>query len=183
MNSAKNGTFLHMKTTLFVVEGIHDEMHLKNFYPHIQTISVGGSAINRDSLEFLKQYQDTFDIVLLLDPDYPGNKIRQTLEQELNEVQHIFVEIDKARYKKKVGIEHMKKEDLDKALNHRLSKRKEQSISKREFIELDLQGSEASTQKRNKLAKTLHLGIVNAKTMYKRLNMIGITKREIEDLL
>lgn len=98
-----------MKTTLFVVEGIHDEMHLKKLYPHIETISVGGSAINKDRLEFLKQYQEIFDIVLLLDPDYPGNKIRQILEQELNEAQHIFVEIEKARYKKKVGIEHMKK--------------------------------------------------------------------------
>ena len=172
-----------MKTPLFVVEGIHDEMHLKKIYPKIQTISVGGSAIQKDRLNFLKQYQDTFDIVLLLDPDYPGNKIRRSLEQELNEVKHVFVEIDKARYKKKVGIEHMKKEDLDKALNHLFTQSKKQSLTKSEFIDLGLQGSEMATQKRNKVAKKLHLGIVNAKTMYKRLNMIGITKKEIEDLL
>lgn len=179
----ESGTFLHMKTPIFVVEGVHDEMHLKSLYPNIQTISVGGSAVIKDTIEFLKSYQDTFDIVLLLDPDFPGNKIRNKIEQEIPKVKHVFVDSNKAKYKKKVGIEHMKKEDLDEALKHLLQSTHQQSVTKKEFIELNLQGSQDAVFKRKRLSHMLHLGSPNAKTMYKRLNMIGLTKRDIEDIL
>ena len=55
-----------MKKTLFVVEGTHDEHHLKTLYPQIETISVGGSAIQKESLDFLIKYQDVFEIVLVM---------------------------------------------------------------------------------------------------------------------
>lgn len=172
-----------MKKTLFVVEGIHDEMHLKKHYPDILTLSVGGSAINEDSLQFLKFYQNVFDIVLLLDPDYPGNKIRKKLENELNAVQHIFVDELKAKHKRKVGIEHMSKKDLDDALKQIIKSSNQQTLSKKDFINLNLQGSHEATQRKMKICKALYLGKPNAKTLYKRLNMIGMTKTKIEDIL
>ena len=61
-----------MKKTLFVVEGTHDEHHLKALYPNIETISIGGSAMIKESLDFLIKYKDDFEVVLLFDPDYPG---------------------------------------------------------------------------------------------------------------
>jgi ribonuclease M5 len=178
-----DGTFLHMKKTLFVVEGIHDETHLKSLYPGILTLSVGGSAINNEALTFLKHHQHVFEIVLLLDPDYPGNKIRHKLEQELESVYHVFVDEKKARHKRKIGIEHMSKKDLDEALKKVIKNSSQQSLTKIEFIELQLQGSPEATQRKNTLCHVLHLGKPNAKTLFKRLNMIGMTKSNIEDIL
>lgn len=172
-----------MKTLLFVVEGVHDETHLKRLYPDIQTISVGGSAVNEDALNFLKQYQHKFEIVLLLDPDYPGHKIRQKLERELSRVRHIFVDANKAKTQKKIGIEHMQKTDLDEALKHVYIQTHKETLSKKAFIELNLQGSEEGVLRRQTLSKKLHLGQPNAKTLFKRLNMIGMTKQKIKDLL
>ena len=172
-----------MKKTLFVVEGVHDETHLKSLYPGILTLSVGGSAVNNEAVSFLKHNQSAFEIILLLDPDYPGNKIRHKLEQELESVYHIFVDEKKAKHKRKVGIEHMSKKDLDEALLNVIKNSNQQSLTKIEFIELQLQGSAEATQRKNTLCRVLHLGNPNAKALFKRLNMIGMTKSSIEDIL
>ena len=56
-----------MKKTIIVVEGTHDEHHLKTLYPGIKTISVGGSAVDQHVLEFLVNYQNVLDIILLFE--------------------------------------------------------------------------------------------------------------------
>lgn len=168
-----------MKKQLFVVEGKHDEMHLQSLYKEIQTISVGGSAVNKEAMNFLIAHQDKFDIIIMTDPDFPGMKIRQKIEDALNHVHHIYVDKEHAQYKNKVGIEHVSKMHLDNAMKHVIKNSNKNTITQQEFNELQLQGSKLSVEKRNRLAHTLHLGKVNAKTMFKMLNMLGLTKEEI----
>lgn len=168
-----------MKKQLFVVEGKHDEMHLQSLYNEIQTISVGGSAVNKDALNFLVAHQDKFDIIILTDPDYPGMKIRQKIDEALNHAHHIYVEKKHAQYKNKVGIEHVSKIHLDEAMKHVIRNGNKNTITQQEFNDLQLQGSKSNAEKRQRLAQALHLGKVNAKAMYKMINMLGLSKEDI----
>lgn len=79
-----------MKDKLYVVEGSHDEALLKHVYPEIKTISVGGSQIKVDVLKFLIEHQGEFEIILILDPDHQGKRIRDKLSSVLKEPKHIF---------------------------------------------------------------------------------------------
>ena len=53
----------------------------------------------------------------------------------------------------------------------------EESISWKEFLELDIIGDK---KKRLKVYDLFHLGYGNAKTLFKRLNMVGISREMIE---
>ena len=172
-----------MKKTLFVVEGTHDEHHLKALYPNIETMSVGGSAIQKDSLDFLVKHQDNLEIILLFDPDFPGEKIRKHIASQLKNPKHIYVDQNVARHKRKIGIEHVSKIHLDEALKHIIIQDYKNTLSKEAFVELGLEGHKDAKQKRLNVGKNLHIGYANAKTLYKRLNLIGMTKEDIQRIL
>lgn len=55
-----------------------------------------------------------------------------------------------------------------------------ESITWQEFISLDIIGDK---KRRMKVYDLFHLGYGNAKTLFKRLNMVGITKKMIEEKL
>ena len=57
------------------------------------------------------------------------------------------------------------------------------TITWSEFLELGCSGKENSSNKRRILEEYLHLGKSNAKTLFKRLNMIQITKEECIKIL
>jgi len=173
-----------MKKTIIVVEGMHDEHHLKTFYPGIETISVGGSAVDQHVLEFLVNYQNVLDIILLFDPDFPGEKIRKKVAEKLQSPKHIYVDQKVAKSKKKIGIEHMSKKDLDEAFKHVVLEKHVPSISKKDFVDLGLEGQNGSRALRDMISFKLHLGgNVNAKTLFKRLNFIGITKETLQRIM
>ena len=173
-----------MKKTIIVVEGTHDEQHLKTLYPGIETISVGGSAVDQHVLEFLVNHQNELDIILLFDPDFPGEKIRKKVAEKLQSPKHIYVDQKVARSKKKIGIEHMSKIDLDEAFKHIVLETYTPSMSKKDFIDLGLEGQQGSRALREIISTKLHLGgHVNAKTLFKRLNFIGITKETLQKVM
>ena len=171
------------KTKLYVVEGVHDEAHLKQIFKDIQTIAVGGSAVNKDVMNFLIENQEIIDIYLLFDPDYPGEKIRRVVASQLSKFHHIFIDQARARYKRKTGIEHVPKEVLLEALGHEYVYVKQETLPYHSFIELGLTGHKDSKTKREKIAQALHLGNPNAKTLFKRLNMIGITMQQLKEVI
>ena len=57
------------------------------------------------------------------------------------------------------------------------------TISYDDFLELGLNGRDNSAEKRAYLGYKLHLGKPNAKTLFKRLNMLQLKKQDVEELL
>ena len=57
------------------------------------------------------------------------------------------------------------------------------SLSKEEFYELGLAGESDSASRRAKVAKHFHLGECNGKTLFKRINMLGIGYKDIKEIL
>ena len=166
-----------------VVEGKNDTKRLRSFFD-VETIETNGMALNKETIAFIKEANEKRGVILFLDPDAPGEKIRKKLNDEIPGLKNAFVMKEDARTKKKVGIEHASKEILEEALNNLITYGDyKDTLSDEEFFELGLKGMEDSSQKREKISSSFHLGKCNAKTMLKRLNMLGITKKEIEERL
>ncbi|MFP4177286.1 MAG: ribonuclease M5 [Acholeplasmataceae bacterium] len=175
-----------MKPKLLVVEGAHDIARIRQVDPDVRIISVNGSAIDDDSKTLIRRLQETHDIVLFLDPDHAGERIRRLLEHDLGSVHHVFVEQRKARSPSgKVGVEHLSNEEIRKALSDiRFGHVKTSSDVTTAFLHrLKLIGHPYSARTREALAKSLNLGHVNGKTLLKRIRMFNITEKQIEEAL
>lgn len=168
---------------LIVVEGKNDTKRLKSFFD-VDTIETHGMGLGKETIELIRKANEKRGVILFLDPDTPGEKIRNKLNEAIPGLKNAFVMKEDARTKKKVGIEHAPKEVLEEALDNLVSYDSfEDSISDGEFYALGLKGDEDSAKRREKVAATFHLGKCNAKTMFKRLNMLGIGYEDIEKVL
>ncbi|MBQ6477872.1 MAG: ribonuclease M5 [Erysipelotrichaceae bacterium] len=164
---------------IIVVEGKNDTRRLQSFFD-CETIETHGMALNRETVELIRQINTQRGIILFLDPDTPGEKIRKKLNEAIPGLKNAFLMKEDARTKKKVGIEHASKEVLEEALKHLLSYTDvQESISEREFYSLGLNGKEDSAALRQLVSAHFHLGRCNGKTLLKRLNLAGITAQEI----
>jgi len=175
-----------MKPKLYVVEGTHDETLLRQLDSQIKTISVGGSQIKEDVLDFLVTYEDKFDIILMFDPDYAGERIRKIVAKNLKKPKHIFIQKEIAYNKtgSKIGIEHLSLEHLKQALQQEVHQSNDSAhITINMLYALGLTGQKDSKQKRKSITKKLHLTYSNTKTFMERLNWIGITYERLKELV
>ena len=168
---------------VIVVEGTNDTKRLKSFF-EVDTIETHGLGLSRETIELVKQANKKRGVILFLDPDTPGEKLRTRLNKEVPGCKNAFVLKEDARTKKKVGIEHADKQTLEEALNNLVTYSEDkESLSLEEYNELGLSGMPDSVQRREKITRAFHIGKCNAKTMYKRLNMLGVTLEEIKEVL
>lgn len=164
---------------VIVVEGKNDTNHLKDFF-NVDTIETNGLGLNKETIELIKNINSKRGVILLLDPDTPGEKIRKRINDAIPELKNVFLFKKEARTTKKVGVEHASKEVLEKALENVITYGKSlETISYEEFCELGLVGNKDSALKREKVSKKFRLGKCNAKTLFKRLNMLGIKSKQI----
>ena len=162
---------------IVIVEGKTDTQLLKELYD-VDTIETHGLALNDKTLELIKEASLTRGVIVLTDPDYPGLKIRNQVDQVVDNCKHAFVDKKDAIGKKKLGIAEANKEAVKKAIENVVTFSKHaESIT---FISLDIIGDK---KRRMKVYDFFHLGYGNAKTLFKRLNMVGITKKMIEEKL
>ncbi len=165
---------------IVIVEGKTDTQLLKELYD-VDTIETHGLALDDKTLELIKEASLTRGVIVLTDPDYPGLKIRNQVDQVVDNCKHAFVDKKDAIGKKKLGIAEANKEAVKKAIENVVTFSKQtESITWQEFISLDIIGDK---KRRMKVYGLFHLGYGNAKTLFKRLNMVGITKKMIEEKL
>lgn len=169
---------------VIVVEGKNDTNTLQSFVD-CDTIETHGTRLSKETLELIRVAKETRGVIIFTDPDFPGEKIRQTINDAIPGCKQVFVEQELAKTPKKVGVEHASREVILDALSHAITYHdgSELTLSLDEFRSLGLEGRSNSASRRDIIAKKLHLGKPNAKTLYKRLNMLGITYDELVDVL
>jgi ribonuclease M5 len=176
-----------MRPQVIVVEGKNDKSRLNSVFPHIDVLMTNGSAIELSTIDILEKLDETHDIILFLDPDYAGDRIRRILSHKLNHVFHAFIDqkVSTSKNGKKVGVEHATDEDIKNALSHiRHTKKHEKSDITYSFLyDYQLIGHEKSKMLRMTLTKVFHIGYVNGKTLYQRLHMFGIKQKQIIEVL
>ncbi|PKK96939.1 MAG: ribonuclease M5 [Tenericutes bacterium HGW-Tenericutes-3] len=176
-----------MRPKIFVVEGRNDESRLKQIYPNIQVVTTNGSAIDPDKVEVLRKFDETHEIVLFLDPDHAGERIRRLLGKSLTHVFHAFVDQNLAHSKngKKIGIEHASVDTIQNALKDMQNVHYDSTsdVTHSFLHEIGLTGGKESKALRYKVASTLKIGHVNGKTLYHRLKIFNISQEKIIEVL
>ena len=174
-----------MENVILVVEGKNDYSRIKQIYPNLDILITGGSAISEKFLSDLKELAKTNKIVVFTDPDFPGEKIRKTIQEHVPNSEHVFINKQKAisRNNKKVGVEHASKNDIISALEHVHSSKASSDITFDFLYDLNLIGDNKSKEKRLYLCDKLNIGYVNAKQLEKRLVLFGFTKKDILEAL
>ena len=165
---------------LIVVEGKHDRQKLEQLFD-CDVICTDGLSMSPEVLETIKTVGEKRGVIILTDPDHPGEVIRKKIAEIVPQRQHVFVNKKEAIGKRNVGIEYVSDEDLVKALENRITfDSRTESLSWAEFLELGIMGN---SEKRNQLCTKLHIAFSNNKTLYKRLNMMGMTYGELKELI
>lgn len=169
---------------VIVVEGKHDTQKLQSCV-ECDTLETSGCRLTKAHIELIKQLQQKRGVIIFTDPDTPGEKIRALINAQVPGCKNAFIEKRKARTTKKVGVEHAEPHDIKEALAHLLTyeERSEPSLSLSEFHKLGLNGQSNSAKLREMLGNTLFIGRCNAKTLWKRMNMLGLTMCEVQLLM
>ena len=161
---------------IIVVEGKSDTALLKELF-EVDTIETHGLALDKKTLELIKEANKTRGVIVLTDPAFPGKKIRDQIQAVVPNCKHAFVSKKDATGKKKLGIAEANKEAVVLALENMVSFDVDnQSITWHEFIDLDIIGNK---QRRLLVYDLFNLGYGNVKTLFKRLNMVGISKEDV----
>ena len=173
------------KSPVIVVEGKTDIAKLEKITNAI-LISTNGSSVPRETLEYIKELSKERKIIILTDPDYPGLRIRNIINQEIPNAYNAFVSRDKASNGKKLGVAETPIEEIVRALENArvFSLEKEENLyTLSDLYELGLVGQINSSFLREKVYKRYNLGYGNAKTLMKRLSSVGIKKEELKEYL
>ena len=173
------------KSPVIVVEGKTDIAKLEKITNAI-LISTNGSSVPRETLDYIKELSKERKIIILTDPDYPGLRIRNIINQEIPNAYNAFVSRDKASNGKKLGVAETPIEEIVRALeNARVFylEKEENLYTLSDLYELGLVGQINSSFLREKVYKRYNLGYGNAKTLIKRLSSLGINKDELKEYL
>lgn len=168
---------------VIVVEGKNDANVLHSYF-ECETIITHGTSIDEHTLQQIEQAKNKRGVIIFTDPDYPGEYIRKTINQRISGCKNAYIEKCKAKTEKKVGIEHASKADLEEALAHMFTYDEDvQTLTWEDYCSFGFQGRANSAVLRERIAKQLYLGKPNAKTLFKRLNMLHMTATDIMHLL
>ena len=175
-----------MYNEVLVVEGKNDKARILAIFPHMNVITTNGSEISEETLVMIEELAKNHEVILFLDPDYPGERIRNIILNRVPKCQNVYIKKSKAidERKHKVGVEHASDEDIIAALENRITySEKKNNISIGDLYELGLLGCNESKIKRMYLAEKLHIGNPNGKTLLKRLNFLQLTYEKVRDIL
>lgn len=169
---------------ILVVEGKNDSANLKRYF-NCDTIITGGLALTKEKLDTIKLAQQNRGVIVFTDPDKPGERIRSKINEYVEGCKNAFIDKKKARTTKKVGVEHANEEDLKQSLENLMTFTHDfkETISWEEYLSLGLTGRENSSDLRSYLGERLFLGKANAKTLFKRLNMLQCSYEDIVKML
>ena len=175
-----------MYNEVLVVEGKNDKARILAIFPNLQVITTNGSEISEETLLMIEELSKNYKIILFLDPDYPGEKIRSIILNRVPNCVNVFIKKSKAidERKHKVGVEHASDIDIIEALEHQISYNNDKGfLTTSDLYYLGLIGTKESAEKRKYLADKLYIGSPNGKTLLNRLNFLQLTIKDVEEIL
>lgn len=174
-----------MYKEIIVCEGVHDVIKIQSVYPSIKCIITNGSEISDDTIKMIKEYSKKYGIILFLDPDYPGERIRsKVLEVVPNAINaYIKKELCISENHKKVGVEHASKEEIRKILDPILNKSHDKNYGDLNINDLYDLGVVGNKSLREFISAHYNIGCPNNKTLLNRLNSLDISRDELKKLV
>ncbi len=171
-----------MYNQIVVCEGTHDMIKIQSVYKDLKCIITNGSEISNDTLNMIKKYSLKYEIILFLDPDFPGERIRSKVLSVVPNARNAYIEkkVCISSNHKKVGVEHASleaiKKVLDPILNTKYSK-DNLDININDLYDLGIVGNKSL---REYIASLYNIGNPNNKTLIKRLNSLDVSLSELK---
>lgn len=165
---------------IIVVEGKDDTTAVQQAV-NADTIETNGSAINEETIEKIKLAQQTRGVIVLTDPDFPGQKIRNTISERVPGCKHAFIPKEMALHKrgKGVGVEHASAETIRRALQDAqlMQAEAKEEITNQDLITAGFIGGSGAKARREMLGRLLKIGYTNGKQLHKRLMVFEISRQ------
>src|SRR5690554_3471966 len=175
---------------VIVVEGLHDESRIKQLNKNYLTVSVGGLMIRKDKIKLLKELSKNYEIILFFDADFPGNKIRNLVSKEFPKAKQAYLSYQKSKgSRNKVGVEHAKLVDIDKAISKAVTipisnkNREDEKWNFNILHELKLINHPNSRKNREIVVEELNIGHSNGKQLLNKLNALNIDIKTVKEVL
>lgn len=164
---------------VIVVEGKDDISAVKAAL-ECEIVSTNGFNYGKKLISTLKSLQKRRGLIILLDPDFEGERIRRDLAKHIPDAKHAYLPQSKAMKKDNIGVENAKPKDIMEAIEKARPIKIEviKTFDKQDLILFGLSGSDSSSVRRGKLGEMLGIGYSNAKGLLNRLNNLGITREE-----
>lgn len=167
---------------IIIVEG-RDDISAVKAAVDAEVIQVNGFAIRKKgNIDKIKTAYEKKGIILLTDPDYAGNDIRNFLQKHFPKAKNAYISRKEGRKGDDIGVENASPEAIIKALQLAkctLDTSQEEEFSIHFLYELDLVGHPLSKQFREIFTSILGIGYSNGKQLLAKLNRYGISKEEI----
>ena len=167
---------IFLKGTL-VVEGKEDASYLSN-YIGSEIVFVNGFELSNETIKYLANKE----VILLLDPDESGLRIRKNLNQRLPNAINVEIDIDKCNRGSKTGVAECQIDEiLDKLhIYVKTGCDSESDINVDDLFKLGLSNNKSL---RNWVCEKLDLGNCNAKTLYKRLKYNNVKLKDLCEII
>lgn len=174
-----------MYKEVVVCEGTHDVVKIQSVYPDLKCIITNGSEISDDTLKMIYEYSKKYEIILFLDPDYPGERIRSKVLSIVPNARNAYIKKDVCISKnhKKVGVEHASYDDIKSVLDPILNstyKKLNPLITVNDIYDLGIVGNKGL---RDYISEYYNIGKPNNKTLINRLNSLDISIDELKEVL
>jgi ribonuclease M5 len=171
---------------IIVVEGRDDTVAIKRAV-NADTIETNGSALSESTIEQIKHAQEKRGVIVLTDPDFPGQKIRQQIRDEVPGCKHAFINKQDAKPKRGrgIGVEHASPAVIRQALEEAMQEFIEtvEEITYQDLIQFGLIAGSKARKRRETLGEMLKLGYANGKQLHKRLQMFQISQERFVEAM
>ena len=169
---------------VIVVEGKSDKALIESFL-NADIIMTNGSEVSRETIDYIKEVSKKRSVIVLTDPDSPGKRIRDILNQNIPGLLQAFVPKSKSIKHHKVGVAESSKDVILEALSNLVpsSNMVKPQLTFADFVDLGLVSNEDSSKKRDQLGEALHIGHGNGKCLLKRANALGLSKDDLRKAL
>jgi ribonuclease M5 len=165
---------------IVVVEGKKDSEKIKKLF-NVLTYETHGFGFNDSDIENLKKLSKTYNVILFLDPDRSGEKIRQSILKHIPDAENIYIsKNDMEPFSKKIGVAEAKDEVIIKAFQNKIKFKKDNiSLLFSEYLSLDI----SSKILREKICEKIGISYCNNKTLFKTLNMLNIDLLRLKEII
>lgn len=161
-----------------VVEGKEDASYLSN-YISSEIIVVNGYELSKSTISYLKNRR----VILLLDPDEAGFKIRERLNKELPSAINVEVDISKCIRGEKNGVAECQIEEILEQLKPYVTEKTNENSPSIKMSNLYELGLINNKDLRDKVCQELSLGNCNNKQLLKRLVINNISLDKIREII
>jgi ribonuclease M5 len=174
----------HTISAIIVVEGTTDANWLKSFL-EAEIVITNGSDVPRETIEYLQEAIKTKPVIIMTDPDGPGQKIRHKLDQSIPGLKHAFVPKEEALAKGKVGIAQASQASIMEALETMIETNAvtRGTLTNYDLMALGLASSPQAARRRDFIGRRFHVGHNNGKQLLYRLNHLNVTFEALKKAL